>query len=364
MPYCRRCGSKIDDDAKFCYRCGTPVIMPLTATAPTQPIPPPFESESASLRKNPFFIPVMIIIVVAISALVITLAFSAPLARVDFNNSSQIYQPNVNRLNLDFHADVAEINVFTNLTSQTVVMDVSATGATNILRSNQPVRFTVENSTVNDEEVVTARLTTATAPFSGNLRVVCNIYVNPELDLTLNVRSDVGEVKMYADSTVKIASLKLEATTGNTELDVQKDTVINGDLTLKTVTGNIQFKMNQAHINGNVTFDLGSGTGTVNMNITQTQRLNGNIQINAHTGTGDVNLNRLLIDGEVAARIESNKGIGRITTDLQSFSGNQSPIESNNYPSASNFNFKLNTSIGNIRIVATYSTTAVPTLRS
>lgn len=243
-------------------------------------------------------------------------------------------------------------------------MDVSATGSTNIFRANQPVRFTVENSTVNGGEVVTARVKTVAAPFSGNLRVVCNIYVNPELDLTLNVRSDVGEVKMYADSTAKIVQLRLEAATGNTELDVHKDAVINGDLTLRTATGNIRFKMNQAHVNGNVTFDLGSGIGTVNMDITQTQRLNGNIQVNAHTGTGDVNLNRLLIDGEVASRIESNKGIGRITTDLRSFSGNESPIESNNYPSASNINFKLNTGIGNIRIVATYSSTAVPTLRS
>ena len=33
------------------------------------------------------------------------------------------------------------------------------------------------------------------------------------------------------------------------------------------------------------------------------------MQVNAHTGTGDINLDRLLIDGEVAARIVSNTGL-------------------------------------------------------
>jgi len=197
MPYCRRCGAKLDDDAKYCYHCGTPVNPPAHSASPT---PPP---KQEPLRRNPFFIPIIIIIVVAVSALVIAIVLSAPLLPVDFNDTSQINQPNVNRLNLDFHADIAEINVFTNLTGQTIVMDVSASGSTNIFRSNEPVKFTVENSTVDNDEVVTARLTTDSAPFAGNLKVVCNIYVNPDLDLILNVRSDIGEVKNECGFTAK-----------------------------------------------------------------------------------------------------------------------------------------------------------------
>lgn len=363
MPYCRRCGAKLDDDAKYCYRCGASVVMQPPTEAPAQPAPAPFRSEPAPLRRNPFFIPIIIIIVVAVSALIIAIVLSAPLVPVDFEDSSQINQPNVNRLNLDFHADIGEINVFTNLTDKTVVMDVSASGSTNVFRSNEP-KFTVENSTVADGEMVTARLTTDSTPFAGNMKVVCNIYVNPTLDLILIVRSDVGEVKMNADAQAKIGSLRLETAVGNTWLNVNKDAVVNGDIVLKTATGTVWFKMDHAHVNGNLTFDLGSGTGSVNMNVNQLGQLNGNVQVNAHTGTGDVNLNRLLIDGEVGARIESDAGIGKVTTDLRNFSGYQSPISSNNYPSESNINFNLNAGIGNIHVVAAYSTSAVPTLRN
>jgi predicted membrane protein len=266
---------------------------------------------------------------------------------------------------LDFHADVAEINVFTNLTGNTVVMDVSATGSTNIFGSNTPVKFTVENSTVNNGAVVTASVRTSEFwPASANLRVVCNIYVNPALDLTLNVTSDVGQVNMNAASAAKIESLNIETTTGNTQLYLQKGTAINGDLSLKTATGTVWFNMDQADVNGNITVNVESATGSVNMNLTETQRFDGNMQINAHTGTGEVNLDRMLIDGEVGSRIESNTGIGRRILDLHNFSGNQSPIQSNNYPAASNINVNMNTGIGNIRIVATYQTTTVPSLRN
>ncbi len=359
MPYCRKCGTKLDDDAKYCFHCGAPVILPAPSAAPT---PPPVQREP--FRRNPFLIPIIIIIVIAVSAIVIAVVFSAPLNPVNFNDSTQINQPNINRLNLDFHADVAEVNVFTNLTSQTLVMDVSATGSTKLFRTDPPVRFTVENSTVNGGAVVTARVTTDTPPMANNLHIVCNIYVNPQLDLTLNVRSDVGEVKMNADSAAKIQSLNLETAAGNTQLNTQKGATINGDLTLKTATGTIRFSMDQAHVNGNVTIDLGSGAGSVNVNITETQRLDGNIQINAHTGTGDVNLNRMLIDGEVGARIQSNTGLGQIKVDVQNFSGNKSPIQSNNYPAASNINVKLNSGLGSINIAAVYSTATLPSMRN
>jgi hypothetical protein len=32
MPYCARCGARLGDDAKFCYRCGSPVAAPRVET--------------------------------------------------------------------------------------------------------------------------------------------------------------------------------------------------------------------------------------------------------------------------------------------------------------------------------------------
>jgi hypothetical protein len=357
MPYCRKCGAKLADDARFCYNCGTPVTDPVRET--------PRTSQTRPLRKNPLFIPVMIIIALAISALVITAVASAPLTPVNYNQQNQIGQSSQGKLNLDFQADIGDIYVYTNLTGGSMVlMDVSASGGSSLFGGKEPVTFTVQNSTVNGGEVVTAHVSALHSfPFAGNLHVVCKIYVNPQVDLTLNVHSGVGEVYMDADSDVEISSLTLETTTGNTCLDLQKGAAVTGGLKLSTATGNVKFSMNQANITGDLVFEFNSGTGDIDLNMTQTQKFNGSLQVNGHTGTGDISLNRLLIDGEVAAEIRSNAGLGKINVAMKNFNGNQSPIQSNNYPAASDIDMNFNTGVGNINLNAEYQTVSLPSLR-
>ncbi len=366
MPYCRRCGAKLADDAQYCYNCGAPVIPPTTQTSSPPPQSRAYESpHSRPLRKNPLFIPVMVIIAITISALVIAAFAAAPINPVNFKEQSQIPISGQNKLNLDFQADIGDINVYTNLTGDSMLlMDVSATGGTSIFGSDQPVKFDVQNSTANGTQMVTAVVSSPmNFPFAGNLHVICNIYVNPQANLALNVHSDVGEVYMEAGLNAKIELLKLETITGSTNLNLQKGATVKGGLTLSTATGTVWFSINQVNVNGNVTIDLGSGTGNVEMDINQTQKFNGNLQLNAHTGTGNVNLNRMLIDGEVATKIQSNTGLGQIHVNVQNFNGNQSPIQSNNYPSNCNINMNLNTGVGNINLNAVYQTTMAPTLR-
>jgi hypothetical protein len=306
----------------------------------------------------------MVIITITLSALVIAAFAAAPLNPVNFNQQNKIDQSGLNKLKLDFHADIGDINVYTNLTDGMVRMDVSATGATSLFESNQPVTFNVQNSTANGTQMVTAEVSAPmNFPFAENLHVVCNIYVNPQADLTLNVRSDVGEVYMDALSNAKVSSLWLEATTGNAHLDLQKGAALNGDVTLKTATGNVWLNMNEADINGNCTIELRSGVGDVNLNITQTVKFTGNLQVNGQTGTGDINLDSMEIDGEVAAKIQSNTGLGQIRLDVKNFNGGQSLTQSNNYPSTSNINMNFNTGLGNVNLKATYKTSIQPTIR-
>lgn len=102
MPYCQKCGTKLKEDARFCYRCGTPVAATQTRVTYERP-----------RGRNPFLIPVIVIAAIILSALIITAIATAPLNPVNFNQTSQIIQPNVDHLNLDFQADIAEVNVFT-----------------------------------------------------------------------------------------------------------------------------------------------------------------------------------------------------------------------------------------------------------
>jgi len=87
------------------------------------------------------------------------------------------------------------------------------------------------------------------------------------------------------------------------------------------------------------------------------------LQVNADTVTGSINIG-LRIDGGVSAKITSHTGVlGSIHADVNNFSGNKSPIQSNNYPAATNIDINNNVSgIGDVNIQATYQTVVIPAL--
>ena len=124
-------------------------------------------------------------------------------------------------------------------------------------------------------------------------------------------------------------------------------------MTVRTQAGTVDFQTNQIIIKGNNTVDLHSNAGSVNMDITQTKSLQGNLQINAVTELGSVNVG-LVIDGDVGAKIISQTNLGSINLDVQHFSGNQSPIQSDNYPAVSNIEINSRTNLGSININADY----------
>jgi hypothetical protein len=82
--------------------------------------------------------------------------------------------------------------------------------------------------------------------------------------------------------------------------------------------------------------------------------------VNSATNAGSVNLS-LEIDGGVGAQISSHTNLGNIDTNLNNFSGNETLIESNNYPAPSNIEITNHSDLGEINIQATYQTTAFPT---
>jgi predicted membrane protein len=133
---------------------------------------------------------------------------------------------------------------------------------------------------------------------------------------------------------------------------------IAGFLSLKTTTGSVQFQMDKADVSRNVSVNLQSTTGSVNMDLTENQKLSGNVTVTARTTTGGVNLS-MAIDDDVGARIESHAEIGEISVDVQHFTGNKSPLQSNNYPAGSNLLVNLRTTTGGIHINAAYQSSSV-----
>jgi hypothetical protein len=146
------------------------------------------------------------------------------------------------------------------------------------------------------------------------------------------------------------------------EANLQNATIA-GNVTLRTQAGTVDFRARQIIVDGNSTVDLRSNAGSVNMDLTQTKTLPGSLSVTAATEFGSVNVG-LSIDGGVGAKIISQTSLGTIHTNLQHFSGNQSPLQSDNYPAASNIEINAQTNLGSININATFQSTSNPSSRN
>jgi hypothetical protein len=346
MPYCRKCGAKLEEEARFCHVCGTPVAA---VTVPAMP-----------RRRRPFLLPVIILIAILVMATVVGALVFVPFYAVHFDQTNQVAKTDVDNLILDFQADVAQVNIFfRNLPDKMLILNVTADGYVGIFEDpNRTINVTFDHQTANNTEIVTSKVSRISAwPLSYNLNVICDVYIDPSANLTLTVRSSVGQILMNADTQMTFKTLSLEAVTGNVEASLAKGVVIVGMLSLKTTTGNVQFRMDKADVSGNVSVSLQSTTGSVNINVAEDQKLAGNVTVDARTTTGGVNL-AMIINDDVGARIESHADFGGVNVDVQHFSGNQSSLQFSNYPAGSNFLVNLRTSTGGIHISAIYESSA------
>ncbi len=351
MTYCRKCGAKLDEDAKFCHICGTPVV-PVTTTV----------RHAAPKRRRPtYLLPVIILIAVLLTAIIISALLFLPFYPVTFNQTDQVPKGSVDKVLVDLQVDVANVNIsFKNLPNSMVMLNVTADGNVGILDNPESaVNVTFNHQTANNSEVVIASVSRVSRwPISYGLNVNCDLYVDPSVNLSLNVRSSVGNIVMNADAKTTLQNIDLETTTGSVDVSLAKSVVVANSISLTSTTGTVQFDMNNADVSGNVSVNLRSTTGLVNVDLAATQILSGNVTVNARTTTGGVNLS-MEIDNDVGGRIESHTDIGRITVDVQKFSGNQTPLQSNNYPAGSNFLAYVRTNTGGINICAAYGSSAI-----
>ena len=180
--------------------------------------------------------------------------------------------------------------------------------------------------------------------------------------MDLNVTSQAGQVSLTADKPATFGFLNLQSASGAVQANLDNITIA-GNVTLRTQAGSVDIRMNEVQVEGNNTVDLHTNAGSLTMDITQTKTLHGNLQVNAVTDLGSVNVG-LIVDGDVGAKLTSQTNLGSIHVDVQHFSGNQSPIQSNNYPAVSNIEIDSRTNLGGINIHANYQSSTGPSLRN
>jgi hypothetical protein len=371
LPYCRRCGTQLDENARFCYRCGTPVDP---STPPVQPAPvyqpytyqqaPPPQAEAKPHRpmyKDPIVVGTVALIVILLSAVVIGVFMIAPIKAWNSNGSLSDENQAANVLNLNFHTNVGQVNVMTLKLgeSRNILITMQANGTYGFMGGpTDPVTFTFDNQTIGDVLTVKSEvMVDESATERSNVAV--QIFVDPALNLNLNVSSSTGKVSFVADKPTTIQCLNLDSSTGEVEANLQANVTLTGDITLKSSTSDVNFRLSQDAIMGNRTITLQSSTGSVVADLTQTRTFSGHLQVNAETSTGSVHVG-LIIDNAVAAKITSQTGtFGDVKTNLNNFQGNDSSVQSLNYPSTCNIDVSGNVSTGDIYIDANYRTTLI-----
>jgi len=302
-------------------------------------------------------LPVAILIAVLLAAFIIAVLAFVPLRPVNFSQSNSVpIVSDVDTVNFNFDADVANINIFpTNLQNELARVDVAATGNAGLFGSTtQPVEVTFSNVTSGSTQTVTSRISRTEAwPFSFNLKVTANIYIDSSAALNLTAKTSVGRISMNVDTPFVLQGLSLHTTTGSIEANLTNHAVITRDISISTTTGSIQFSWNDAQISDNMSIDLSSTTGSVKANVVQNRQLGGDIHLNAAATTGSINLG-MNISNDNGAQITSQTSLGSISTDVQNFNGNKSPIYSSNYPAGNNLLVRLQTTVGSIHITAAY----------
>ena len=360
MPYCRRCGTQLEEDARFCHKCGTPVVTYVPPAAYTPPVQPVVAAPHRPWHKDPYIVAAIGLVVILLSAAIVVGLLVAPWGSWSTSDSFADSNPNVGTVNLNFVTDIGRVNIATiQMPDSNIGIYVLANGSRGIMGgSDIPVTITFDNQTVGSALNVNSRVTIENA-YTSRADVTCQIFVNPALNLNLNVTSTTGQVSFNADKATTIQSLNLQTTTGEVEANLQGNVTIAGDISLRTTTGAINYRMNENAVSGNHTINLQSTTGSVTLDITQTKTLSGNLQVNAAATTGSVNVG-LIIDGGVSAKIISQKpALGNIHTNLNNFQGNDTLLQSNNYPSNSIIEINNSAVTGSININANYKTTTI-----
>jgi hypothetical protein len=350
LPYCHKCGAELKEDDKFCHVCGTPVSVP-SATG--------YEKSSYPRRPRVYlFIPVIILVAILLTAMIIGVLVFVPMHAVSFNKLEEITsQTGIETLNLNFTADLARVNVtFEHLVDKLVVLNVSATGNAGMFAPSNATDFAFNYTFNGNVLTVTSRVTTSYIwSWSPWLKIACDLHIDQSLKANLNIKTSTGKIDVNTKAGVVLDSLDLETGTGGVEARLVKNTVVNGDILVKTVTGGVQFSWDNVKASSNVSVRTETTTGGISLNVVQNQSIPANVTMNAQATTGGIDLN-IGIHDDVAAKIVSTVTTGGIHVDSQTgFNGTKSLLQSSNYPTGSNFNINLKTTTGGINIAAEYT---------
>jgi len=354
MPYCWKCGAKLDEDAKFCHVCGAAVGLPATE--------PRIRRKAAPMSP----MGIILIAIIAVAAVLVGLTFLPVYEASPVSSQMSVpRKPSVDTLNLNLAIDVGYVNIrFENLTgepqSPSIIINASAAERVPIFSSKDPLNRYMpvsHNETAGNVLKVTVeqKVDTIFWPMHSSLNVTFDVRIDPSMKTSLNIKTSTGGILLDTQAGVILNSTILQATTGGVEAKILQDTVVAGDVSVKTITGGVKLSWNNPTVTNDVNVNATTTTGGVDVTLTQHGKLSGNITLKAEAVTGGVNF-AVDIKNDIGTKIQSTVKTGGIDIYRQEgFSGTENLLQSNNYPAGHNINATLKTTTGGIRIDAEYT---------
>ena len=132
MPYCRKCGTRLEENAEFCHKCGTQVVI--FCPAPL--------AESAS--KSQVSTPVIVLTAVILAAVIVSIFVFLTLNPVNFNQANPTNQTNATKMSFNLQKGITQSNVLD--PRPQVKADFNGVSARTALWNNRPSSYLKERN--------------------------------------------------------------------------------------------------------------------------------------------------------------------------------------------------------------------------
>jgi hypothetical protein len=336
----------LEETAKFCSSCGTFVAGHIL-------------EERVIERRRPINFFGFFLIAVILAAVLYGFLSFLPIRPVDVHENRNVpFQIGVQVVVVDLTVDVGSVNVtFSDLANDAVSFSLLVSGYETLL-SNQPYKLTFEQATNSNVLIVTSEVETSILHGWLNLNFLeteCDLVIDQSLNASITVRTGTGGISFETRSGVVLNSVWLETATGAIGAIFAENTIVTRNITIMTATGAQSLSWRNVITERDVAVDIGSVTGAVSIDIEQDERLRNSIELDAEVTTSAISL-ALDISGDIAGKITSSTTT--VSVDVQrnnGFTGSSTQLQSNNYPSDSQFDITFQTTTGGINIDVRFS---------
>ena len=258
----------------------------------------------------------------------------------------------ITELDLQLVASLGEVEIgFAHLDGNAVEITARVQGTAGHFGERSPLDLNVTycNDTSEGRLDVSAVLKTyAPWPYYTLDHVRYQVLIDTDLPTGLNISVTTGGATVRTAEGTTLTGLRLNATTLGAVVALNNGTVLAGDVRIRTATGGSAFYWNNLTVVGDRRVQLEESSGKIVARVFQGTPMGGAVTLVGEDQAGAIEL-VLDIRRGISAVVEGKSSVGTVAlTNEGSFSGSENLLISANYPTAMQFNVRLNNTVGGI----------------